>query len=135
MATAAAYPSDVAVRLTTLSHGAGCACKVPAGELSDLLARLPRVDGAAVLQGFEGFDDAAVVRVADDLAVVQSVDFFTPIVDDPATFGAIAAANALSDLYATGARPAFALALAAWPRSLELDGLAEVMSGGAAKAA
>jgi selenide,water dikinase len=125
----------MAVRLTTLSHGAGCACKVPAGELSELLGRLPRVDGAAVLQGFEGFDDAAVVRVADDLAVVQSVDFFTPIVDDPATFGAIAAANALSDLYATGARPAFALALAAWPRSLELDGLAEVMAGGAAKAA
>src|SRR4051812_48221293 len=87
------------VRLTTLSHGAGCACKLPASELHPLLAELPAVDGPAVLVGSDTADDAAVYRVSDELAIVTSVDFFTPIVDDPYDFGRIAAANALSDLY------------------------------------
>ena len=123
------------IRLTLLSHGAGCACKLPAGELAQVLRDLPAVHDPDVLAGHEGNEDAAAVRLAPGLAVVQSVDFFTPVVDDPATFGRIAAANALSDLYAMGARPVFALALAAWPRSLDLGLLAEIVQGGAAKAA
>jgi len=123
------------IRLTTLSHGAGCACKLPAGELAQVLRDLPAVHDPDVLAGHDGNEDAAAVRVAPGVAVVQSVDFFTPVVDDPDTFGRIAAANALSDLYAMGARPLFALALAAWPRALDLDLLREIVQGGAAKAA
>src|SRR3954470_11864510 len=123
------------IRLTLLSHGAGCACKLPAGELAQVLRDLPAVHNPDVLAGHDGNEDAAAVRVAPGLAVVQSVDFFTPVVDDPASFGRIAAANALSDLYAMGARPLFALALAAWPRALDLELLAAVLEGGAAKAA
>jgi selenide,water dikinase len=100
-----------------------------------VLRRLPPVRDANVLAGHDGFEDAAAYLVAPGMALVQSVDFFTPIVDDPAAFGRIAAANALSDLYAMGARPLFALALAAWPRELDLDLFARVLEGGAAKAA
>src|SRR4051794_34504915 len=96
---------------------------------------MPTVRRPDVLAGHDGFEDAAAVQVAPGLAVVQSVDFFTPVVDDPAAFGRIAAANALSDLYAMGAQPAFALALAAWPRSLDLELLAEILAAGAEKAA
>src|SRR3954452_1570925 len=123
------------IRLTLLSHGAGCACKLPAGELAQVLRDLPAVHDPDVLAGHEGNEDAAAVRLAPGLAVVQSVDFFTPIVDDPADFGRIAAANALSDLYAMGARPVFALALAAWPRAVGLGLLSLVVRGGAEKAA
>jgi selenide, water dikinase len=120
------------VRLTALSHGAGCACKLPASELHPLLAELPAVDDPAVLVGSDTADDAAVYRVSDELAIVTSVDFFTPIVDDPYDFGRIAAANALSDLYAMGATPVTALNLVAW--SLEDvggDALRELLRGGA----
>jgi selenide,water dikinase len=120
------------VRLTTLSHGAGCACKLPAAELHPLVAELPRVDDSNVLVGADTADDAAVYRVSDELAVVSSVDFFTPIVDDPFDFGRIAAANALSDLYAMGATPVTALNLVAWSlEDLGADGLREVLRGGA----
>jgi len=124
------------VRLTALSHGAGCACKLPAAELHPLLAELPTVDDDAVLVGADTADDAAVYRVSDDLALVSSVDFFTPIVDDPFDFGRIAAANALSDLYAMGATPVTALNLVAWSLD-ELGGeaLREVLRGGAEVAA
>jgi selenide, water dikinase len=124
------------VRLTALSHGAGCACKLPAAELHPLLAELPTVDDDAVLVGADTADDAAVYRVSDDLALVSSVDFFTPIVDDPFDFGRIAAANALSDLYAMGATPVTALNLVAWSLD-ELGGeaLREVLRGGADVAA
>jgi selenide,water dikinase len=120
------------VRLTTLSHGAGCACKLPAAELHPLLAELPAVDDAAVLVGADTADDAAVYRVSDELAIVTSVDFFTPIVDDPYDFGRIAAANALSDLYAMGATPVTALNLVAWSlEDLGGDALRELLRGGA----
>src|SRR3954452_17231018 len=120
------------VRLTTLSHGAGCACKLPAAELHLLLADLPPVEDDAVLVGSDTADDAAVYRVSDDLALVSSVDFFTPIVDDPFDFGRIAAANALSDLYAMGAMPVTALNLVAWSLDeLGGDALREVLRGGA----
>jgi selenide,water dikinase len=118
-------------RLTTLSHGAGCACKLSPATLHPLLAQLPRTDDEHLLVGFDTADDAAVYRVAPDLAVVTTADFFTPIVDDPYAFGQIAAANALSDVYAMGARPVTALNLVAF--SVEKLGgeiLAEILRGG-----
>jgi selenide, water dikinase len=118
-------------RLTTLSHGAGCACKLPAAELHALLGDLPAPDDDAVLVGSDTADDAAVYRVADDLAIVSTADFFTPIVDDPYDFGRIAAANALSDVYAMGGRPVTALNLVAWSlEALGGDTLREVLRGG-----
>jgi selenide, water dikinase len=123
-------------RLTTLSHGAGCACKLPASVLHPLLAELPQPENGDVLVGLETADDAAVYRVSPELAVVSTVDFFTPIVDDPYDFGRVAAANALSDVYAMGADPVMALNLVAW--SLEELGetvLREVLRGGADVAA
>jgi selenide,water dikinase len=123
-------------KLTALSHGAGCACKLPAAELRPLLAGLPSVTDPDVLVGADTADDAAVVRVSAELALVSTADFFTPIVDDPYDFGRIAATNALSDVYAMGARPLIALNLVAW--SLEevgAEALAEVLRGGADAAA
>jgi selenide,water dikinase len=124
------------LKLTALSHGAGCACKLPAAELRALLADLPASDDPAVLVGKETADDAAVYQVSDELAIISTADFFTPIVDDPYDFGRIAAANALSDVYAMGGTPLTALNLVAW--SLERaggDALREVLRGGAEVAA
>ena len=123
-------------RLTELSHGAGCACKLPAAELHPLLAELPRNGDPALLVGNDTADDAAVYKVSDDLAIVTTVDFFTPIVDDPFDFGRIAAANALSDVYAMGGTPITALNLVAYPLE-QLGGeiLREILRGGAAVAA
>ena len=123
------------VRLTELSHGAGCACKLPAGSLRQVLAGLPRVESAQLMVGHEGLDDAAVWRISDELAVVQTIDFFTPLVDDPYTFGRIAATNAFSDIYAMGARPAFALNVVAFPKTLPMQLLGEILRGGADVAA
>ncbi len=122
-------------RLTELSHGAGCACKLPAQALHSLLADLPRNGDPSLLVGNETADDAAVYRVSDDLAIVTTVDFFTPIVDDPFDFGRIAATNALSDVYAMGGTPVTALNLVAYPLE-ELGGeiLREILRGGAATA-
>jgi selenide, water dikinase len=121
------------VRLTALSHGAGCACKLPAEQLHALLRGLPASEDPDLLVGNDTADDAAVYRVSDDLAIVTTVDFFTPIVDDPYDFGRVAAANALSDVYAMGGRPLTALNLVAWSLE-ELGGevLREVLRGGAA---
>ena len=120
------------VRLTQLSHGAGCACKLPAGSLSEVLSSLPAaVRPAELLVGTESMDDAAVWRLSDELAVVQTIDFFTPIVDDAHTFGRIAATNAISDIYAMGGRPAFALNVVAFPKSLPMELLADILRGGA----
>jgi selenide, water dikinase len=121
------------VRLTTFSHGAGCACKLGPRDLADVLGRLERPTlPPEVLVSAETMDDAAVYRLPDGSALVQSVDFFTPIVDDPFDWGRIAATNALSDLYAMGARPLLALNLVAWPvQDLPLDLLARVLEGGA----
>jgi len=99
--------------------------------LDAVLRRLPRPTDPNLLVGFDTSDDAGVYQLAPDLALVQTVDFFTPIVDDAYDFGRIAAANALSDIYAMGATPLFALNLVGWPRDvLPLDLLGEVLRGG-----
>jgi selenide,water dikinase len=121
-----------AVRLTQYAHGGGCACKIPPGELEEAVARLiPEHQSADLLIGVEHGDDAAVVRISAHRAVVATADFFTPVVDDARTFGRIAAANALSDVYAVGGEPLIALNLLGWPRDvLSLDLAAEVLAGG-----
>ena len=98
-----------------------------------MLSRIPRWANENVLVGFDTSDDAGVYKLTQDCALVQTVDFFTPIVDDPYTFGAIAAANALSDVYAMGGKPLSALSILAWPAKGDLDDLAEVLKGGAEK--
>ena len=124
------------VRLTAFSHGAGCGCKLSPVELSQILEALPPVADPDVIVGAAGRDDAAVYRLAPDRAIVSTLDFFTPIVDDPYEFGAIAAANAVSDIYAMGATPLYALGIIAFPRAQLESGLLERMvAGGAAKLA
>ena len=123
------------VRLTQTAKRAGCAAKHPPGFLFPLLSRLPAIVDPAVLVGNATWDDAAVVRLSADLAIVTTTDFFTPIVDDPADFGRVAAANALSDVYAMGARPLCALNLVGFPSdTLSVDILADILRGGAAMA-
>lgn len=123
------------VRLTQTAKRAGCAAKQPPGFLFPLLARLPKPQDPRVLVGSATADDAAVVRLDDDLALVFTTDFFTPIVDDPYDFGAIAAANALSDVYAMGGTPLSALNLVGFPAAtLAGEVLAEILRGGAEKA-
>jgi selenide,water dikinase len=123
---------ETPVRLTQLSHGSGCACKIGPGDLQEIVGGLPKSGDPALLVGIETCDDAGVYRVSDELALVQSVDFFTPIVDDPYDFGRIAAANALSDIYAMGARPLTALSLVAFSlERLGRDLLSEILRGGA----
>ena len=130
MTTTASGP----VRLTDFSHGAGCACKLSPADLRTVLGLMRASDAAAdpdLLVGFDTSDDAAVYRLRDDLAIVFTTDFFTPIVDDPYDWGRIAATNALSDVYAMGATPLLALNLVGWPREgLPFDLLARVLDGG-----
>ena len=124
--------SQSAVRLTQYAHGGGCACKIPPGELEAAVARLiPERPVPDLIIGVEHGDDAAVVRISGDRAVVATADFFTPVVDDAYTFGQIAAVNALSDVYAVGGEPLVALNLLGWPRDVLSPGLAaEVLRGG-----
>src|ERR671932_1897024 len=118
--------------LTSLSHGAGCGCKLSAADLRQIVGALPRPSDPRVLVAADTADDAGVVQLTDDLAIVQTADFFTPIVDDPYAFGRIAATNALSDVYAMGGRPVAALNLVAYPlSSLGADVLREILRGGA----
>jgi selenide,water dikinase len=120
------------VPLTSLSHGAGCGCKLSAADIGPIVRALPASDDPRLLVGSATSDDAGVVRVRDDLALVQTADFFTPIVDDPYDFGRIAAANALSDVYAMGAEPLSALNLVAFPlERLGAEVLGEILRGGA----
>jgi selenide, water dikinase len=120
------------IALTSLSHGAGCGCKLSAADLRPIVAGLPRPTDPRVLVAADTSDDAGVVQLTDDLAIVQTADFFTPIVDDPYWFGRIAATNALSDVYAMGGRPVSALNLVAFPLStLGPDVLREILRGGA----
>jgi selenide,water dikinase len=120
--------------MTDMARGGGCGCKLGRAALVEALAGMPLVTDPDALVGFDGADDAGVYRVRDDLAIVASVDFFTPIVDDPGLFGAIAATNALSDLHAMGASPLFGLAIAAFPDDADPDALACIMRAGAAAA-
>ncbi|HNQ83110.1 MAG TPA: selenide, water dikinase SelD, partial [Bacteroidales bacterium] len=124
------------MRLTQFTHGLGCACKLRPQVLEELLKNLPAEIFPDVLVGNEQADDAAVYRINDQQAIVQTLDFFTPIVDDPYTFGAIAAANALSDIYAMGARPLFALNIAGFPSNrLPVSVLSQILKGASDKAA
>jgi selenide, water dikinase len=119
-------------RLTALSHGAGCACKLPPAELHALLAELPQAQDSRLLVGAETADDAAIFQLNAHQALVTTADFFTPVVDDPYDFGRVAAANALSDVYAMGGTPLTAVNLVAWPlASLGRDGLRDTLRGGA----
>jgi selenide,water dikinase len=119
-------------RLTEFSHGAGCGCKLGPGELADVLGRLHAPDHADLLVGSATRDDAAVWRLDDTRALVATIDFFTPLVDDARTWGRIAATNAVSDVYAMGGRPLFALNVVAWNREeLSTDLLGEVLLGAA----
>ncbi|HWG11821.1 MAG TPA: selenide, water dikinase SelD [Streptosporangiaceae bacterium] len=140
------------IRLTSLSHGAGCACKLPMAALDRLMTSLGAAQGAGagpgggpgelaaatgdLLVGAAEGDDAAVLRLDDDRALVLTTDFFTPIVDDPRDWGRIAATNAMSDVYAMGGRPVIALNLTAWPgQTLPVELLADVLRGGSEAAA
>lgn len=123
------------VRLTQLAKRAGCAAKHPPGYLLPLLGILPALSDPKVLVGSATADDAAIYKLSDELALVLTTDFFTPIVDHPRDFGAVAAANALSDVYAMGGRPLAALNLVGFPEeSLEPAVLGEILRGAAAKA-
>ena len=122
-------------RLTGYAHGGGCACKIPPGELEDAVRGLTGQSGDHILVGLDAGDDAAAVLVRDDLAVLSTADFFTPVVDDAYDWGRIAAANALSDVYAMGGRPVIAINLVGWPRDvLPMELLTEVLRGGLAVA-
>ena len=118
------------IRLTSFSHGAGCACKLGSADLGKVLEHLPRNSRSDILVDAATRDDAAVVRIAPDRALIATVDFFTPIVDNPRDWGAIAAANAVSDVYAMGGRPLFALSLVGWPREkIPFELLGRVLEG------
>jgi len=123
------------IKLTHFTQGLGCACKLRPQALERILADLPVPDDAQVLVGLNTADDAAVYKLQDDTAIVQTVDFITPIVDDPYHFGAIAAANALSDIYAMGGRPVFALNIVGFPSNrLPMEVLREILKGAQDKA-
>ena len=119
-------------RLTQYASGGGCACKIPPGELEQVVRGLTGPASADLLVGLDDGDDAAVVRLDEHTAVVATADFFTPVVDDAYDWGRIAAANALSDVYAMGGRPLVAVNLVGWPRgTLPVELLGEVLRGGA----
>jgi selenide, water dikinase len=121
------------VRLTQLVKAGGCASKLPAESLRQVLSGLPRQTDPDMLVGFETSDDAGIYRIGPDQALVQTIDFFTPLVDDPYIFGQIAATNALSDVYAMGGRPLTALAVVCFPQDADLEILREILRGGLAK--
>ena len=129
--------SATGTRLTQFARGGGCACKIPPGELERMLGDLvPAGHGPDVLVGLSTGDDAAVVQMAGGRAIVATADFFTPVVDDAYDWGRVAAANALSDVYAMGGEPVVAVNLLAWPREvLPLELAGEVLRGGLAVAA
>lgn len=121
-------------RLTQYTHGLGCACKIEPRKLEQILKHIPILPNPDILVGVETSDDAAVFKITDDIAIVQTLDFFTPIVDDPYDFGAIAAANALSDIYAMGATPLFALNIVGFPeKTLPMWVLEKILRGASDK--
>jgi selenide,water dikinase len=125
--------TEQVVRLTQQVKAGGCASKLPPGSLRAVLSKLPVQDDPNLLVGFETSDDAGIYQITPNLALVQTVDFFTPLVDDPFTFGQIAATNALSDVYAMGGRPVSALAMVCFPQNGDLAILEQIMRGGLAK--
>ncbi|HTK35363.1 MAG TPA: selenide, water dikinase SelD [Caulobacteraceae bacterium] len=128
-----ASPNLQPVRLTSLAHGGGCGCKIAPAVLQQILAKTPAAAAfPGLLVGTETSDDAAVWKLDDGQAIVATTDFFMPVVDDPFAFGRIAATNALSDIYAMGARPLFALAIVGMPVNvLPLETIGAILAGGA----
>ena len=121
------------VKLTAMAKAAGCAAKLNPATLDAVLRKLPRQTDPNVLVGFDTNDDAGVYRISDQLALVQTVDFFTPIVDDPFLFGQIAAANALSDVYAMGGQPVSSLSIVGFPEKGDTAVLEQIICGGLSK--
>jgi selenium donor protein len=118
------------IKLTHFTHGLGCACKLRPQLLEEVIKKLPLPKDKHILVGTETADDAAVYQINEDVAIVQTVDFFTPVVDDPFQFGAIAAANSLSDVYAMGGKPIFALNIVGFPSNrLPTSVLEEILAG------
>lgn len=109
------------VYLTKLAPNCGCAAKVGPGTLAGVLCKLPKFHDEHLLVGTETSDDAAVYKISDELAMIQTLDFFTPVADDPYDFGQIAAANALSDVYAMGGEPKTALNIVAFPKEMDTE--------------
>lgn len=118
------------IRLTSMVKTSGCAAKLPPDQLHSVIDKLPLMTSENLLEGFETADDALVYRVDGDTVSVQTVDFFPPMVDDPFTFGQVAAANALSDVYAMGGEPNVAMNLLCFPSCLELDVMKQILLGG-----
>ena len=126
---------DEDVKLTKLAKCAGCGAKVGAGVLAKILSDLPTMTDGNLLVGFDKSDDAAVYRIKDDLALVETLDFFPPIADDPYVFGQIAATNALSDIYAMGGEPKLALNIMCVPKTMPKESVHEILRGGYEKCA
>ncbi|MBA3645820.1 MAG: selenide, water dikinase SelD [Gemmatimonadaceae bacterium] len=126
-----AVAAEETIRLTQFTNCAGCASKMGAGDLSEALGALPTRTDPRLVVGRETFDDAGIFRISDDVALVQTVDFFAPIVDDPYEYGQIAAANALSDVYAMGGQPLTALNIMSFPAAdIPLAVMTEILRGG-----
>ncbi|MEI8005681.1 MAG: selenide, water dikinase SelD [Bacteroidota bacterium] len=126
----------VGIKLTEYTHALGCACKIRPQELEKILKTLPKPEGKNILVGIETSDDAAVYRISDDKAIVQTVDFIPPVADDPYSYGAIAAANALSDVWAMGGKPLFALSIVAFPeKRIPFEVLQRIILGATDKCA
>lgn len=121
------------VQLTKLAPNCGCAAKVGPGTLAGVLGNLPKFCDPDLLVGTDTSDDAAVYKISEDLALIQTLDFFTPVADDPYDFGQIAAANALSDVYAMGGTPKTALNIVAFPKDMDVEILGEILRGGTDK--
>jgi selenide, water dikinase len=121
------------VPLTSLVKTSGCAAKIGPETLHEVLKKLPKFNDPRLLVGFDTSDDACVYQITEDLVVIQTVDFFPPMVDDPFLFGQIAAANALSDIYAMGGNPATAMNLLCFPACLTIDVMEEILAGGYSK--
>ena len=123
--------NDKKIRLTEYSPGAGWACKLSANDLTQVLSKLKGFNHKTGSSGFESFDDCGIYRINNKQSIIQTVDFFTPIVDDPYIFGQIAAANSLSDIYAMGGVPLFALNIVGFPsEKIGLEILSEILQGG-----
>lgn len=118
------------IKLTNLTKTSGCAAKIGPGVLHNVLSSLPKFEDANLLVGFDTSDDACVYKINDNTVAIQTVDFFPPMVDDPYTFGQIAAANALSDIYAMGGNPATAMNLLCFPSCLDMSIMHDILAGG-----
>ena len=128
-----ALPGDGKVHLTALCATGGCGAKIPAGKLADVVSKLPVMKDENLIVGFDYADDAGVYRLSDNLAIIQTLDFFPPIVDDPYIYGQIAAANALSDIYAMGGIVKTAMNIVGFPEFLDEEILGRILEGGAKK--